>query len=852
MAQSSKVGPVILTIFALPFLGGGLFFIYALNASSRNFGLSNLAVSFVMAGFFVLVGAGLIFGAFKGYGLLKKQAALQEANPLSPWLWRTDWASQRAESANKKGYITAWIGAAFCTLITAPFMLGLIPDLLRKSDPRVFILLGFNLFSAILIINAIRATIRHERFGNSYIEFDPLPISPGRRMTGKIQLRFETQASHGIDLRLSCIRRIVTGSGKNQTTSKVTLWQADKNVPSAALEPGPLGRAIPVEFELPADCLITDQSNYDDQILWQLHAQADVPGVDYSDDFELPVFRTADSPQAATDSSISSAQEDFGSGTTGDFGFAREQSLDADSGSVSQPERTKVIVSMHDGGTEFYFPPLRTPTRALMLFVVALVFSGAVYALIHSNVPVLFTALFALGDLLVIFGFLHVTFGSARIGAGNGEILSRRGLLGIGTTRRFPFSEVASILPVESVQQGGNTDNNSIYSIQLNTKNGQKFTLADEISTRQEARWVVSQLETLAGLKLDTHVEVTLPLGVQTQPVQLRAARPNVRIQTSGSSWVAFAVFGAMVIAMFAWQAKWNVGARSVRANISRTASRSATSSRPKPVPPRVFSGPLTDADVTRVLALPPQTQAEELFERLIGHDDRALEVFGQQFNGWIGRINQSDRMSQLLQRAQFSKDLRVRLAHVDMSLALQGFHEDQQAADSLMNRASTDPQHRSWAVFYLGMLAARGVDYDRIHQALLNYARNDKDPGVRQWSVEGLRFLGKDDVLDELFTSFTEDPSMKVRDRAGCNISDCGIFTRKQRMRMVPKLIDLVADAKTSAQMRSWCFMALQEITDANVPADALAWNRWYADHGAEKMSEFERLEWWQVRGDN
>src|SRR5205823_3087384 len=82
-----------------------------------------------------------------------------------------------------------------------------------------------------------------------------------------------------------------------------------------------------------------------------------------------------------------------------------------------------------------------------------------------------------------------------------------------------------------------------------------------------------------------------------------------------------------------------------------------------------------------------------------------------------------------------------------------------------------------------------RGVDYERIHGLLLNYARNDKDPVVRQWAVEGMRFLGKDEVLDELFTSFTEDPANAVRDRAGCNISDCGIFTRKQRMRMVLKL---------------------------------------------------------------
>jgi hypothetical protein len=842
MAQPSKVGPVFLTLFALPFLGGGLFFIYAQIVSSQNFKPTNLAVGLTVASLFVFVGGGLIFAAIKGYGFMKKQAALQDANPLSPWLWRADWASRRAESVNRKSYISAWIAAAFCNLITAPFMLGKIPQLLRQGDPRIFILLGFNLLGAIMLINAIRATIRHERFGNSYFEFDPLPISPGQRVSGRIQLRFETQAAHGIDLRLSCVRRIVSGSGNNRTTSKVTLWQADKSVPSGAMAPGPLGRAIPVDFEVPADILITDHNNPDDQILWLLHAQADVPGVDYSDDFELPVFRTAASPQTASDFSSRAS-----SGSSS-FGFATAQSIDADSGEVTQPERTKVVISMHDGGTEFYFPLLRAPGRALMLLVVSLVFTGAVYALIHNHVPLFFTGIFAFGDLFVIYGFFHIAFGSMRIFVGNGEIQSRSGLLGFGVLRRIPFSEVASIVPVGSMQQGGSSDN-TVYAIRMITKSGKKITLADEIGSRQEARWIVLQIETLAGLKVDTHVEVDLPLGVQVQPAQLRGAPGTIRVQTSGSSWVAFAVFGAMVLALFAWQGKriFAGGPRSPRTY----SSRAATVPRTKPLAPHAFSGPMTAADVDRVLALPAQAQAEELFERLIGHDARALEVFDQQVESWVGRINESDRMTQLLQRAQYSKDLRVRLAHVGISLTLQGFHKNEPAVNALISRASADPQHRAWAVYYLGMLAGRGVEYDRIHQVILDYARNDKDPAVRQWAVEGLRFLGKDEVLDELFTSFTEDPSMNVRNRAGCNISDCGIFTRKQRMLMVPKLIDLAMQQNTSAQMRNWCFLALREITDENSPANALAWNRWYADHGDEKMAEFERLEWWQVRGE-
>jgi hypothetical protein len=50
---------------------------------------------------------------------------------------------------------------------------------------------------------------------------------------------------------------------------------------------------------------------------------------------------------------------------------------------------------------------------------------------------------------------------------------------------------------------------------------------------------------------------------------------------------------------------------------------------------------------------------------------------------------------------------------------------------------------------------------------------------------------------------------------------------------------------------MRNCAFLALQEFTDAALPADASAWRDWYAQHGAEKMAEFEQSDWWRVRGD-
>jgi hypothetical protein len=838
MAQPSKAGPVVLTLFALPFLGGGLFFLFAQFASGQNSKSGDPIVGAAIALFFVFIGAGLILASTKGYALLKKQAALQEANPSSPWLWRTDWAARQAQSQSQKSYIGAWVLAALGNLFLFPFMFGMIPQMLHHSDPRAIIVLGFCSLGVVLIVRAIRATVRHDRFGNSYFELDSLPFSFGERASGRIHLRFDTQATHGIDLRLSCVRRVTTGSGNNRSTSNITLWQADKNVPSGAVGPGPLGRAIPVDFELPAEGLATDHNNSSDQILWLLHAQADVPGVDYSDDFELPVFRTTGSPQAASNSQPQSATAANG------FGFATAQVLDGDSGAVAQPAQTKVVVSMHDGGTEFYFPPFRTPARALMLLLVAVGWSGAVYALFHSRAPLFFAVIFALSDLFIIFGFFHVALGSMRIFVGGGEIQSRGGLLGFGSLRRTPFSDVASVVAVASLQQGGNSDN-SVHSIRMVTKDGKKITLADEIGNRQEARWVVSQIETLVGLKLDTHVEVDLPLGVPAQPLGQNAG-PIFTSSGRRTPAASLAVFFAIVAGMLGFMV-WRMTSFTARTSNSRTA---AAASAAKPVSRRVFSAPMADADVQRVLALPAQSQAEELLERAISHDMRALELFDQQVESWNGHIRKTDRMSQLEQRSRFSTDLRVRYANADINLALEGWQKNQRSADLLIERARTDPHYRAAAVYFLGMLAGRGVDYDRIHSVLFDFARNDKDALVRQWAVEGMRYLGKDEVLDELFTSFTEDPSNNVRDRAGCNISDCGNFTRVQRLRMAPKFIELAAEPATTPQMRTWCFMALREITDENLP-DAAAWSNWYQEHGAEKMAAFERLEWWQVRGD-
>jgi HEAT repeat protein len=181
----------------------------------------------------------------------------------------------------------------------------------------------------------------------------------------------------------------------------------------------------------------------------------------------------------------------------------------------------------------------------------------------------------------------------------------------------------------------------------------------------------------------------------------------------------------------------------------------------------------------------------------------------------------------------------------------MEGWHRNQAAVDSLLQRAEQDKQYRPTAFYFLGIEGGRGVASAQAFAVLRERALRDPDPVVRQWSVEGLRFFKTDDALDVLYQSFTQDASYAVRDRARCNLSDCGIFTRTQRMRLVPRLIELANDPKLRAQMRKWVFMALREITDVPLPEDANAWRTWYVQHGAEKAAEFEALPWYRVRGD-
>jgi hypothetical protein len=831
MQRPSIAGSLFLGIFGLPFAGMGLVFAFvSLRAGTNMPGLAG----FVFGMFFACIGFGLIAAAIFGYRKLNQQADLRDASPDKPWVWREDWAAGRANGSDPRANITLWVFTAFWDFISITIAVSVLPRLLAQGDLRALLVLIFPIAGIFITGFAVRGTLRTMRYGRTSFWCDTVPFYPGGRVKGVIHLKLPTTTPHGIDLRLTCKRRIVTGSGKNQSVNELVLWQNETNVPAQSVMHGLNDAEIPVDFAIPADAFEANDDNPNDKVIWQLHANADVPGVDLTDNYELPVFRTQAAAAAV--------------GHSPGFGLSIEPAIGAkepqNEQPVAPPIETHVVYTENEQGTGFYFPPLRNPAQALGIVVFATIWSAVVYFLwVHEGVPWIFRIVFSLFEILVGYMLLSAIFGSALIRVREGALEVRSAILGIGTLQRLAYNEVASIAPLS--QGRTNSKGEVLYGINIHKSDGRDINIAPSSLTETEAKWIDGTLERAMGRKQDTSVRFQSIYGAppQRDPVT-GVSTPGGLPSKFRTAHRKFGFIGFAIWLFFVGMIFYNVFSRT---SSSGNRPRRTTKGAATPVP----KTPMTDADVSRLSTLPIQQQAEELLERSINHDERALEMFESNIESWTSEVRLTDHMKQLDGRAIYSTDLRVRQAEADLYLAMEGWHRNQEAVDLLIQRADSDKAYRPSAYYFLGMEGGRGVDSDRVFGILRERALSDPDPVVRQWAVEGLRFYKTDEALEVLYQSFTTDASYNVRDRAGCNVSDCGIFTRAQRMRYVPKLIELAGDSSLNSQMRNWVYMTLNGITDASVSSNQSAWRKWYEEHGGEKEREFESLQWYQVKGD-
>ena len=462
-------------MFALPFLAFGVFAFatvirHLINVTPDSQIRLGLIFGFVFTG----IGLGLISLVIFGAKFMKKQQRAQADHPSEPWLWREDWAKGRIKGSTRSGMIGAWAFAVLWNLVSAP-VLFLVPQQAVKK-PLAYVALIFPVAGVFLLIRAIRLTLAFVEFGTTWFEMAPLPGVIGGELRGTIQARFPHSPDHGVQLRLTCVNRVTTGSGDTQNTTERIMWRGESSLSSGQLYPGPNGTSIPVHFQIPSDAEPTETRTPRSVILWQLEALADVPGVDYHDVFEVPVFRTA---QTASRPAPESA-------------FAAPV--------VTRPSKMTVEIKQGAEGVEFYFPAARNPGFAMGTTFFLLIFGFITVFLFRSNAPIIFAVAFGFFALLLLYISVQLWLGTTRVGIGNSELLVQDGLLGGGKVRRYALSEITSITSAIKSQQGGGTGT-PYYDIELTLHTGKKVTLGRTLGNKQEVDWLLEEMRQLAGLQ---------------------------------------------------------------------------------------------------------------------------------------------------------------------------------------------------------------------------------------------------------------------------------------------------------------------------------------------------------------
>src|SRR5262249_27309956 len=92
-------------------------------------------------------------------------------------------------------------------------------------------------------------------------------------------------------LKLVCFEERSDGDG----TTEIAIWQ-DEHRLSRTIHSGISDEtAVPVLFAIPFEVAQTTAQTAAKPIRWRLSVSASVPGIDYRSQFEVPVFKTADS-----------------------------------------------------------------------------------------------------------------------------------------------------------------------------------------------------------------------------------------------------------------------------------------------------------------------------------------------------------------------------------------------------------------------------------------------------------------------------------------------------------------------------------------------------------------------------
>lgn len=372
---------------------------------------------------------------------------------------------------------TAWLFGILWNLISAP-LLFIIPGEWARNHLAAIGLL-FPVIGVGLLTWAVMTTLRWRRFGPSRFEMDPATL--GGQLSGTIHTRFKDVQSLRVTLKLTCLDRITRGSGKDRDTRENILWREEYVVPEGQIGLGGFGASIPVRFAIPPDARATTAVGRSDGIVWVLAAEANLPGVDFKEDFDVQVRR------GESTGTVEPTRSDA-------FTPAREPISSADLAASG------IHIAPTHEGTQYHFAAARNASFASGLTMFTLLWTGALWLQYTLGFPWIFVVVTGGFELLLLLVVLDTWFGTTTVTIGSEIVRRRHAILGMGSTRAIPMTSIKNVDLHISMQSTGRAGT-PYYELRAFLDSGRRTHLGQGIRNKRHAEWLLGEMRKQIGIE---------------------------------------------------------------------------------------------------------------------------------------------------------------------------------------------------------------------------------------------------------------------------------------------------------------------------------------------------------------
>jgi hypothetical protein len=412
------------------------------------------------------------------FGISAKKMALQETarqtEVQDPWLKRKEWADGRIANTSRKAVFLLWIFVGFWCLVSAVISLAVVPQQLHQGNHVALLALIIPVIFLAIVFFAVNTTRAWRRFNRTIFKLAALPAAHGGVLAGEIQVKMKLQPRHGLHLRLSCVRRTITGKSNNRQTSEKILWQDEKWLRADLPQTGLNATGIPVFFKLPGN-LPESTPATGDGIHWKLEASAELSGPNFHATFDVPVFKLAEPPAVSDDLTL-----------------PYQMSLDE----IRRQIRSQIQVNdLPAGGREFIFPAARNPGFASCATAVCLVWTGIIAVLLWKHAPLpLLLALSAI-DLLMAAFVLDLWFRRSHVVVNSKGVMVQRAWFAFKNEQRLQAGQIKNI----ATDVGATAGHAAYHDLKVQARDGKEILLAKNLNNKPETDWLVRQM--IAALK---------------------------------------------------------------------------------------------------------------------------------------------------------------------------------------------------------------------------------------------------------------------------------------------------------------------------------------------------------------